>query len=254
LNNTKIDSPKRGHCVNRISKIRHLREALIHCPVTECPFRNEESGYYPQPSRGPSTTGTMMIFENPGNPGSVNLGNEGNPEMNYDINNISLAKALKFNIQGQSNWLFRTCRLNGKIWEKHRMLIGKTIYTTDVIKCPDPKTLRGPELNRAKKAAFAFCLNYLKEEISLIRPKVIFVFGNYARKAIRSIENTTWACNPKDMDRQRGLISTSHRMYILMPHPSGLWKNPPVALNSFEAYLEYAFRKAIAFRKKDSQK
>ena len=228
--------------------ITELRKSVLHCPRTECPFRNTHKGHYPKPPRGPITAEVMMIFENPGSPEGKNLKKEDNPECQWDINTITLKEARQLSIRGQTNWLFDTCRLDRNIWSKHNMVIGETVYTTDTHKCPNPKGGKAKQ----KKTAFRICIEYLQEEIRLVKPKVIFAFGDYARRAVKHIEGVRWVDekNGKELiikksgARQERLYHTDQRLYVLMPHPSGFWQNPPMTITDYNEALEYAFAKA----------
>ena len=236
----------------KFTSIKTISDTLIHCSKIECPLRSEEPGEYPKPPAGPVKSEIVMIFENPGDPHGKNLQAEGNLECQFDIHSIALAQARKFKKQGQENWLFRTRGLNKGLWSKHEMVPGLNTYSTDSHKCFSRKGTK----DSVKRAAIRCCLEYLSEEIRLVKPKVLMAFGDYARDALGSLEGVYWV----DVDGKRlcirtrkkakRLVKEQGRLYVLLPHPDGFWKRSRSesgdckAMNKaeFELALDYCFK------------
>jgi uracil-DNA glycosylase family 4 len=226
----------------RFQTITELRQAVIRCPLA-CPYRNEAPGYYPKPPRGPESSEVMMVFENPGSPEGRNTIRDGKPEMDFTIANIALPDALRFCIQGMRAWLFQSNRLNKATWDEAGFIVGETIYTTDSHKCPNP---RDPEKEGQKDTARRMCLDYLREEIRLIQPRAIIAFGEHARKSVEKICGVQWSGSLKRMEREQRVAVVGGRLYALLPHPDGLWRNPPMTTDAYEEAIAFVFGKVKA--------
>src|SRR5260370_27129363 len=221
----------------RFESIAELQQAVIRCPL-QCPYRNEAPGYYPKPPRVPHTSKVMIVFENPGSPDGRNTTRDGKPEMDHTIADIALLDALHFCIQGQRAWLFQSNQLNKAKWDEAGFVIGETVYTTDSHKCPNPKD---PEKKKRKAQARKLCLAYLREEIRLIQPKAIIVFGDPARRSVESLGGVKWSGALKRMPDDKRVQTAGGRLYAVLPHPDGLWRYPPMAREEYEGAIGSVF-------------
>lgn len=81
-----------------------------------------------------------------------------------------------------------------------------SVYITNIVKCRPPNN-RVPTIEEKEK-----CSNYLKSEISLIRPKFICIMGNTAFGSLLGGENIT---------KHRGKIITKNdQKYFVTIHPA----------------------------------
>ncbi len=86
------------------------------------------------------------------------------------------------------------------------------VFITNVVKCRPPRN-RVPKLNECKA-----CSNYLKAQMSIIKPKLICTLGNTALETLTgesSISNT----------HGRLLKKTNH-LYFPLYHPAAILHNP----------------------------
>jgi uracil-DNA glycosylase family 4 len=230
----------------RFASILELQQEVIRCPL-KCPFRNTAAGYFPKPPRGPDTSPVMIVFENPGSPGARNTAQYGNPEMNYTIENITLDDALRMCIQGQESWLFWSNKLDKQKWDDAGFVIGKRVYTTDSHKCPNPKGLDKNELPKLKEQAREMCLDYLREEIRLIQPRVIIAFGDYARRSVERIEGAMWSNPRKNMPDDQRVRTVGGRLYAVLPHPDSLRYEPKEMKAHYRNSIAFVFGKVKEF-------
>jgi uracil-DNA glycosylase family 4 len=167
----------------------------------------------------------MILFENPGSP-------ESTPQMDYTISNITLPVAQRLCIELQRRWL--SDWLDREKWDKAGFVIGKTVYTTDSHKCPDPRDV---EKKKRKEQARELCLDYLSEEIRLMKPKAIIAFGDYARRSVEKLEGVKFPGSLKSMTDDERVQKVSRRLYAVLPHPAGIWRNPPMKRDNYEAAI-----------------
>jgi uracil-DNA glycosylase family 4 len=180
----------------------------------------------------------MIVFENPGSPDGRNTTRDGKPEMDYTIADIMLPDALQFCIQGQRTWLFQSNQLNKSMWDEAGFVIGETVYTTDSHKCPNPKD---PGKRKQKSLARNLCFAYLSEEFRLIQPKVIIAFGDHARRSVERLGGIKWSGSLKSMSDDERVTTDGGRLYAVLPHPDGLWRNPPMTRSEYESAIGSVF-------------
>ena len=202
----------------KFASIDDLRESVIHCRQFGCPFRSTARGYYPKPPKGPTAADVMIIFENPKTPGGHSP-----DEMAFDIGDIKLADAIRLCLQGQKHWLFDVQGADEDMWTEFGFTLGKTVYTTDSHKCPDPKVkeIVTTALKKVKKErARGLCREeYLREEIRLVQPKAIIAFGEPSRKSLAEIERLVWNGNITAFTQDQRVKVENGRCYALLPHP-----------------------------------
>jgi hypothetical protein len=190
----------------------------------------------------------MIVFENPGPPGGKNMthGGQPDPQLDYTIADVTLPDALSACIRGQNAWLFQSVQLDKTKWDNAGFVIGETVFTTDSHKCPDPNDA---EKKKRKHEARQCCVGYLKEEIRLVQPRAIIAFGDCARRSIEEAEGVKWPAELKlklmsDDDR---VICARGRLYAVLPHPNGLWRNPPITKEVYEAAIGSVFQRVKIF-------
>ena len=82
----------------------------------------------------------------------------------------------------------------------------ESIYITNVVKCRPPKN-RVPNTDERNT-----CQEYLKQEISIIKPKIICILGNTAFSSL---------LDGKEITKFRGkVVSKNNQLYFLTVHPA----------------------------------
>ena len=229
----------------QFTSIDELRECVIHCRQLACPFRNKARGYYPKPPKGPVTADVMIIFENPGTPGGHSP-----DEMAYDIGDIKLTDALRLCLQGQKTWLFDDQGADEDMWNEFEFTLGKTVYTTDSHKCPDPKAkekLTTAQKTPQKERARGLCLDYLREEIRLVQPKAIIAFGKSSRESLKELESVDWDGTITKIPQADRVRIQNGRCYALLPHPGWYNKFGDEGRHRFNDDTRFIFSKVNEF-------
>ena len=86
-----------------------------------------------------------------------------------------------------------------------------TVYITNVVKCRPPSN-RVPSASERET-----CQDYLKEEISIIRPKIICILGNTAFNSI---------LGGSEITKYRGkIVRKDNQLYFLTIHPAAIIYN-----------------------------
>ncbi len=94
---------------------------------------------------------------------------------------------------------------------KNSGLVRNEIYITNIVKCRPPKN-RAP--NDAERTT---CSDYLENEISIIKPKIICLMGNTAYHSI---------LDGKEISKNHGrLIYKNNRAYFITYHPAAIIYN-----------------------------
>jgi uracil-DNA glycosylase family 4 len=153
----------------------------------------------------------------------------GEGDINANIMFIALSPGAKEDIQ---NKMF--VGPSGKVFNKLLHAAGikrDQIFMTNLVKCILPK-------NRKPKASeIESCSQFLNDEISIIRPKVIVPLGYYATRSIL----LKFGANPNDVAMNfkningRLLNLNGVRVYPLT-HPSALLYNPSFETITIEKY------------------
>lgn len=119
----------------------------------------------------------------------------------------------------------------GKQLDRLLKRIGFTIddvYVANILKC------RPPNNRNPRKEEIVECTKYLREQIKLIRPKVIATLGNYATKFVLG------GFSPENMDSVDGIsrihgkpkrIRTKSFSFVVVPifHPAAMLYKPQLA-------------------------
>lgn len=86
------------------------------------------------------------------------------------------------------------------------------VYIANVVKCRPPAN-RTPQADESEA-----CLNYLRNQVVLVKPKMIILLGNTALKSILGKEYSITACRGK-MTNKKGII------YMPTFHPAALLRD-----------------------------
>lgn len=98
---------------------------------------------------------------------------------------------------------------------------GNNVYIANVVKCRPPNN-RAPEADEV-----ATCLPYLKQQITLIKPKLIVALGKTAATALLSKEAT--------LGSMRGTFHDFHGIPLLVTyHPAYLLRSPAEKAKAWE--------------------
>ena len=98
---------------------------------------------------------------------------------------------------------------NGKLW---KMIRGAFEYIANIVKCRPPQN-RTPEADEAQA-----CLNYLRNQVILVKPKIIVLLGSTALKNILGEEYGITASRGKWVEKKEIL-------YMPTWHPAALLRD-----------------------------
>lgn len=222
-----------------MDSLHALKKRLVRCGDTDCPFRSTEPGYYPKPPRGPSDARIALLFQNPGSPVGKNLHGA---ECGSSINDVDLEAAVQLAIQGRRNWLFNTSSLNETVWQKHNIVEGQTVYSTDLVKCANPPT--SEQFNR--RLVDRCSRRYLDVEFKLLNPTVIIAFGVPAKAWLERRHGVRWGGALKALPMEKRVKPVGDLLLAVMPHPSGLWRYPSMSQDEFSRHMDFVFASARA--------
>lgn len=109
------------------------------------------------------------------------------------------------------------------------------IYIANIVKCRPPNN-RNPEKNEANA-----CLDYLRNQVMLIKPKIIVLLGNVALKNILGENYGITASRGKWIDK-KGIL------YMPTFHPAALLRDDSKKIdfwNDLELVIEEAMRRCL---------
>ncbi len=97
----------------------------------------------------------------------------------------------------------------------------QTVYITNVVKC------RPPNNRTPTEEEVASCIGYLKDEIRLVRPRVIVALGNTAGSAIFSLAGLRWRGATAERGRQvRATLEGLEVVVLPTYHPAAALYKP----------------------------
>ena len=103
----------------------------------------------------------------------------------------------------------------GKLMDKAFLGIGinrENVYIANIVKCRPPQN-RVPEKDEAQA-----CLDYLRNQVILVKPKIIVLLGSTALKNILGEEHS--------ITKERGsLVEKKEIRYLLTWHPAALLRD-----------------------------
>lgn len=156
----------------------------------------------------------------------------GNGNLNSSIMLIGEAPGRQEDMQGKA-----FVGESGILLDKMLASIGldrNDVYMSNVVKC------RPPENRVPHKAEINACMDYLREQFLLIRPKIIVLLGSVASKAIISPDFSIMK-NHGEVIERKGIY------FIATFHPSALLRDPlkkPLAwedLKKLKKFIEEIF-------------
>lgn len=110
------------------------------------------------------------------------------------------------------------------------------IFTTNVVHCHTPNNR--PSLDHE----IANCASYLRQELALVKPRLIIGLGKDAREWL-----TSWAPPPLNMwSDQLPTTVTAYPVLLLVAHPSFMLRQPKTAQDMFVDRLATALKWAFA--------
>ena len=211
------------------AKLKQFSEKVVNCQNSNCGYRQTCLGRYPKFSHGSISSKIMVVFQNPGKPTDC--------ELQRDINNVTVDEMRKWAGEGVQRWLFG---LPGRGLPRTLFDLGVQdflglYYLTQAYRCPDPENRRYADTERQN--ARKECLQYLKEEIAIVRPIAILAFGKDALRSIRDLLSPEIPI--KEISRLKPLFE-SKTIFVWknvrvfpMVHPDGFWKNPPISAKRY---------------------
>ena len=155
------------------TRLEQFAENVLHCAKTQCPFHQTRPGGYPKFSYGNPISKVIAVFQNPGQPTYQ--------EQQKTIDTVTVKEMRRWANGGVTNWLSKHIDLSALEYDGRPFL--DLYYMTQAYRCPDPPNKTSAKQNKARRD----CLDYLRQEINIIKPKVILTFGGEALESVRSI-------------------------------------------------------------------
>ncbi len=119
------------------------------------------------------------------------------------------------------------------LWIKHLFGLGikrKEVYIANIVKCRPPKN-RNPENDEAEA-----CIDYLRSQVMLVKPKIIVLLGSVALKNILGNEYGITASRGKWFEKN-GII------YMPTWHPAALLRDETKKIDFWKDLKEVMIRK-----------
>ena len=156
------------------TRLDQFAENVLHCAKTQCPFHQIRPGGYPKFSYGNPRSKVMAVFQNPGQPTYQ--------ERQKTIETVTVGEMRQWANAGVSNWL-GTYLDDLSTLEYGKRSFLDSYYFTQAYRCPDPLD----ENKKKGKTAMRQCSDHLREEINIIKPRIILAFGGEALEGVRRI-------------------------------------------------------------------
>ena len=203
------------------TKLDQFAEKVLHCAKTECPFHQTRPGGYPKFSYGNMRSRVMAVFQNPGQPTYQ--------EQQKTIETVTIEEMRRWADAGVSNWM-RTYLDDLSILEYNERSFLDSYYMTQAYRCPDPSDT---EKAKRRKAAMSHCSDYLRQEIRIIKPKVILAFGGEALESVRAVLSPSSKISGlKMLFAEKKVFEWNGVRVFPLVHPNGYWRSP--SMNKFE--------------------
>lgn len=223
-------------------KLNQFSEKVVSCQKSTCAYRQTCPGRYPKFSHGSISSKIMLVFQNPGKPTSC--------ELQRDINNVTVDEMRRWAGEGVRRWLFG---LPGRglphtLFNLRDDDFLGLYYLTQAYRCPDPADRKFAD--RERQNARKECLQYLKEEISLVRPTVILTFGKDALRSVRDLLSPETPVKEisrlKLMFESKTIFMWKRVRVFPMVHPDGFWKNPPMSATRYQEIVRWYVEQLLA--------
>ena len=155
------------------TRLDRFAQKVLHCAKTQCPFHQTRPGGYPKFSYGNPRAKIMAVFQNPGQPIPQ--------EQQKTIDTVTIKEMRQWANSGVTDWLSKHIDLSALEYDGRPFL--DSYYITQAYRCPDPPNKTSAKENKARRD----CLDYLRQEINIIKPEVILTFGRPALESVKNI-------------------------------------------------------------------
>ena len=127
---------------------------------------------------------------------------------------------------GVSGWL-GTYIDNPSILKYGRQSFLDSYYMTQAYRCPDPLDA---DMAKRRKEAMRHCSGHLRQEILIIRPKVILCFGREALESVKAVlSSSARIAVLKTLFSTKTIFEWGGTRVFPLVHPNGYWKSPSMS-------------------------
>ena len=210
------------------TKLGKFAEQVLHCEKTQCPFHQTRPGAYPKFSYGNARAEVMAVFQNPGQPTYQ--------EQRRTIETVTVAEMRRWANSGVSSWL-GTYLDDPSILEYDKQPFLDSYYMTQAYRCPDPL-----DEDKAKKGkeAMRHCSDHLRQEILIVRPKVILCFGREALESVKAILSPGGKiAGIKALFSAKTIFEWGATSVFPLVHPNGYWRSPSMSKAGYLSTLRW---------------
>ena len=210
------------------TKLDQFSEKVLHCEKTRCPFHQSRPGAYPKFSYGNARSDVMAVFQNPGQPTYQ--------EQRRTIETVTVAEMRQWANSGASSWL-STYIDDPSLLEYGKQSFLDSYYMTQAYRCPDPLDA---VTAKERKEAMRHCSDHLRQEILIVRPKVILCFGREALDSVRAILLPSGRiAGLKTLFSAKTIFEWRGTRVFPLVHPNGYWKNPSMSKAEYLSILRW---------------
>ena len=130
---------------------------------------------------------------------------------------------------GVSGWL-RKYLDDPSVLEYNETPFLDSYYMTQAYRCPDPLD----ENKQKRKLAMHHCSEYLRQEIDVIKPKVILAFGGEALEGVKRILSPHTKINGlKMLFSEKIIFEWNGTKVFPLVHPNGYWRSPSMSKSGY---------------------
>lgn len=172
--------------------------------------------------------------------------------MNYEkgIDNITVNEMRKWAGEGVQRWLFGLGRVPHTLFNLGGHNFLELYYLTQAYRCPDPEgeTFANRERGRARRE----CLHHLREEISIVRPRVVLAFGTDALRSVRDVLSPETPIKEisklKALFESKTIFEWNNVRVFPMVHPNGYWKSPSISTRKYHDIVRWYIEQQVDLR------
>ena len=185
-------------------------------------------GAYPKFSYGNPLAEVMAVFQNPGQPTYQ--------EQRRTIETVTVAEMRQWANSGVSGWLGSYID-KVSILEYSKQSFLDSYYMTQTYRCPDPSD---SVTAKERREAAQNCSDHLREEILIVRPKVILCFGREALESVKAILSPGVRVGGiKTLFSAKAIFEWDGTTVFPLVHPNGYWRNPGMSKAEYLSILRW---------------
>ena len=214
--------------MNMSTKLDQFAENVLHCAKTQCPFHQTRSGAYPKFSYGNARAEVMAVFQNPGQPTYQ--------EQRRTIETVTVTEMRRWANSGVSNWL-STYIDDPSILEYGTRSFLDSYYMTQAYRCPDPLDA---DMAKKRKEAMRHRSSHLRQEILIVKPKVILCVGGEALESVKAILSPSGRiAGLKTLFSAKKIFEWGGTAVYPLVHPNGYWRSPSMSKSEYLRILRW---------------